>query len=595
MREFFKMFFASLLAMVVASVIVVGLFVALIVSLSKTITEKSERKTSGDVLVIDVSKRIHEQGQNNSIAVFSKGNAYEAGLYDIVHALSVAKKDNAIKGVLLKLSPSPNQWATMQQLHVALEDFRSSGKFIYAYGEVISQGAYYLATSADSIYVNPAGDVELKGFATTLAFFKGTLDKLEIEPEIFYAGKFKSATEPFRTDKMSEPNKVQVSALQNSMWGQFLHAAAAYTHKDAKDIDALAQSGAIQFPSDAAKNGLVAGLLYWDQVEQRIRAKTGRSAKEEIKYVTINDYAADNKSEHRTSENRIAVIYAEGGISDGEQKDEHEIASKTICEEIRKARDNDKVKAVVLRVNSPGGSALASEVILRELELLREKKNLVVSMGDFAASGGYYISCMADSIFAMPTTITGSIGVFGMMFSMDKMLKDKLGVTFDGVKNAPYADLPTTFRPLTPAEGQRMQNSVDTIYDLFKSHVAAGRKRRMTRTDVDSIAQGRVWTGADALQIGLVDAMGGLGRAIASAAAMAHITDYKVTAYPESTDKLDALMRRINANTESSLMVKKAIREELGEENYQWYERLQSLRSINGKVMTVMPFVPSVN
>ena len=591
MKEFFKSFFASLLAIIVSGFILVGLIIAGIASLSKSVTEKEDKKLNGNVLVIDVSKGIHELGENNSLAMLSNKSGYEAGLYDLINALSRAKTDANIKGILLKLKPSANGWATAQQLKLALDDFKKSGKFIYAYGEDISQRAYYIASSADSVYLNPAGNIELKGFATVMPFFKGTLDKLELQPEIFYAGKFKSATEPFRADKISDPNRLQIMAYQNGLWNQFLESAAKYTHADKATVNEWAQKGAIEFPEDAVKNKMVAGLLYWDQVEQRIRARTGQGEFEEIKYVNINDYANAERGDGKISDKRIAVIFAEGDIVDGEQTNEREIASKEICEEIRKAAKDDKIKAVVLRVNSPGGSALASEVILRELVLLKKKKHLIVSMGDYAASGGYYISSMADSIFAMPNTITGSIGVFSILFSIDKLMKNKLGVTFDEVKNAPYADLPTTSRPLTADEAKRMQNSVDTVYERFKNHVVEGRK--LSLANVDSIAQGRVWTGTDALGIGLVDALGGLDRAIASAASMAKLSDYKIVTYPEPYDKLNALLRKFGAKTDASAAIKAAMKEEMGE-GYQWYEQVQDLRRVNGKALMMMPFKVSV-
>ena len=586
MRDFFKSFFASLLAIIVSGVIFVGLVIAGIAAISKAVTEKENKTLTGNVLVIDLSKTIHELGEVNSLAMLSKTSGYQAGLYDVMQAIDRAKTDGNIKGILVKLNPTPNGWATSEQLKLALDDFKLSHKFIYAYGEDITQGAYYIATSADSIYLNPAGNVELKGFATVMPFFKGTLDKLELQPEIYYAGKFKSATEPFRAEKISEPNRVQIMAYQNSIWDQFLESAAKYTNTDKATINDWTVKGAIQFPQDALKNKMVSGLLYWDEVEQRIRAKTGQKESEGIRYISINDYA-DNDGEGKLSENRIAVIYAEGDIVDGKQNNDREIASEDICEEIRKVAKNDKIKAVVLRVNSPGGSALASEVILRELMLLKQKKHLVVSMGDYAASGGYYISSMADSIFAMPNTITGSIGVFSMLFSIDKLMKNKLGVTFDEVKNAPYADMPTTSRPLTAEEGQRMQGSVDTIYERFKDHVVQGRK--LSLANVDSIAQGRVWTGSDALKIGLVDELGGIDRAIACAARMAKVTDYKVVTYPEPVDKLNMLMRRFGAKTDASLAIKAAMKEEMGE-TYQWYQQIQDLRKMNGRAMMLMPF-----
>jgi protease-4 len=591
MKEFFRSFFASLLAMVVLGIIIFSFLIGMLVSVSKSFTDKEEKKTKGGVLVIDLGKNIHEQGQTNTLAALMDGPSYEAGLYDITKALARAKTDADIKGIYLKLNRTPNGWSELQQLRLALLDFKTSGKFIYAYGENVTQGSYFAATAADSIYVNPAGDFELKGLSTTLAFLKGTLNKLELEPQIFYAGKFKSATEPFREEKMTEPNRQQIQAIQKGLWNEYLAGAAQYTQTDAATINDLAVAGTVQFPSDALKYKMVAGLLYQDEVEARIRKKTGDKEGKEINYVSINDYVSKTKSDEKYSSTKIAVLFADGDIVDGDQKNERMIASKTFSEEIRKVKNNDNIKAVVLRINSPGGSALASEVILRELVLLRQKKPVVVSMGNYAASGGYYIASMADSIFAMPNTITGSIGVFGMMFNMDKLMKNKLGVTFDGVKNTPYADLPTATRSLTPEEAKRMQASVDTIYMRFKTHVANGRK--LSLSDVDTIAQGRVWTGADAKDIGLVDGLGGLDRAILSASRIAKLRNYKVVSYPEPTDKFNLLLKQFSDDSRAKEAMKAAIKEELGK-GYDWYEQIRSLTKMNGKAMMAMPFLIEV-
>lgn len=591
MKEFFRSFFASLLAIIVSGVLLVGFIFVLIAAVAKSVTEKNNKTVSGDIIVLDLTKTIHEIGETNPFAAFSEGQSYKAGLYDITNAIAYAKDDDDIKGIYIKLGATPNGWATLQELQYALSDFRSSGKFIYAYGESVTQGAYFAATAADSIFVNPVGDIELKGFATVLSFFKGTLDKLEVEPEIFYAGKFKSATEPFRTDKMSEPNRLQIRAFQQDMWKEFTAAAADYMGVGADTVDQLAKSGAIQFPSDAVKYGMIDGLLYADQVEALLKQRTGRLAKEDLKMISINEYADGVKGGGNVSSDRIAVLLAEGEIVDGEQESDWQIASKTFREEIRKLRDNEKVKAVVLRVNSPGGSALASEVILRELKLLHDRKPVIVSMGNYAASGGYYISTVADSIFALPNTITGSIGVFGMMFNLGNAMKNKLGVTFDEEKNAPFADFPTAFRPLTPQEGEMMQRSIDTIYSKFKGHVAEGR--RLSAEMVDSIAQGRVWTGSTALRIGLVDRLGGLDQAIASAASKAKLKSYRVVTYPQAVDKLSTLMKRFNNNTEAKAAIQAAMREELGT-GYEWVDKLRSLRAMHGRAMMSMPFVLNV-
>lgn len=586
MKQFFKMFFASLLAMIVTGVIIFGVFIGLIVAAVKEGSKSETQTTVADnsVLTIDLSKTMHERSERNSLAVFSDGDENSAGVYDAIKALQEAKEDSKIKGILIKLNPSRNGWATMQQLRNAIVDFRKSGKFVYAYGENITQGAYYMATAADSIYLNPMGDMELKGFATILAFFKGTLDKLELEPEIFYAGKFKSATEPFRADKMSDANRVQVAEFQKDFWSEFLNAASTFSKQDTATLYQLAASGAIEFPQDALKNKLVSNLLYWDQVEDRIKAKTGGKEKDKVKYVSLSEYAA-TINEGSAGDSRVAVLYAEGSIVDGESDDDYQIASQNMIEQIRKLRNNDKVKAVVLRVNSGGGSALASEVILRELQLLKAKKPLVASMGDVAASGGYYILCQADSIFALPNTITGSIGVFTMMFNTEKLMRNKLGVTFDGVKNAPYADFPNGTRALTADESAKVQRSVDNIYMIFKSRVATGRK--MDITLVDSFAQGRVWSGTDALSIKLVDGLGDLDRAIASAASLAKLKDYDVVTYPEPVDKFESLMRRFKGNNAS--VAEQMVKAEFGKE-YDWYKQLKELRRMNGAAMAMMPY-----
>jgi protease-4 len=586
MKQFFKMFFASLLAMIVTGVIIFGVFIGLIVAAVKEGSKSETQTTVADnsVLTIDLSKTMHERSERNSLAVFSDGDENNAGVYDAIKALREAKDDSKIKGILIKLNPSRNGWATMQQMRSAIVDFRKSGKFVYAYGENITQGAYYMATAADSIFLNPMGDMELKGFATILAFFKGTLDKLELEPEIFYAGKFKSATEPFRADKMSDANRVQVAEFQKDFWSEFLNAASTFSKQDTATLYQLAASGAIEFPQDALKNKLVSNLLYWDQVEDRIKAKTGGKEKDKVKYVSLSEYAA-TINEGSAGDSRVAVLYAEGSIVDGESDDDYQIASQNMIEQIRKLRNNDKVKAVVLRVNSGGGSALASEVILRELQLLKAKKPLVASMGDVAASGGYYILCQADSIFALPNTITGSIGVFTMMFNSEKLMRNKLGVTFDGVKNAPYADFPNGTRALTADEAAKVQRSVDNIYMIFKGRVANGRK--MDIALVDSFAQGRVWSGTDALGIKLVDGLGDLDRAIASAASLAKLKDYDVVTYPEPVDKFESLMRRFKGNNAS--IAEQMVKAEFGKE-YDWYKQLKELRRMNGAAMAMMPY-----
>jgi protease-4 len=590
MKQFFKMFFASLLAVIVASVIVVALTISMVVSAVKSV--KTQKNTAdvqeASILVIETDKRLHELGENNSFASLSNDISYSAGLYDLIRALRKAKSDDNIKGVLLKLEGGSNGWATLQQVREALVDFRKSGKKLYAYGQGISQKDYFLATAADVIYLNPAGMMELKGLATQLAFFKGTLEKLGVEPEIFYAGRFKSATEPFRSDRISDANRIQISEMQHDIWSGFLLAAAQKAGADTASIHNLASVGGIYFASDAQRLHLIDGAKYWDEMEELIRKAVDRKSDEKIPYLSINEYAERLDRVDGSGDGRIAVLFAEGEIVDGSGID-YQIGSESLVQSIRQIRRNDRIKAVVLRVNSPGGSALASEVILRELQLLKAKKPLIVSMGDLAASGGYYISAAADSIFAMPNTITGSIGVFGMMFNVSNGLKDKLGITVDEVKNAPLADFPTPSRALTAEEAGRMQAAIDTIYSTFKNRVATGR--RMQPVMVDSIAQGRVWTGTDALAIGLVDGLGGLDRALKSAAARAKLSSYKVVTYPEPVDQFKSMIRKLRGNPLSAVAVEETIKAEL-RENFQLYQQMQWLVRINGKAQMVMPFRP---
>ncbi|NCX96439.1 MAG: signal peptide peptidase SppA, partial [Chitinophagia bacterium] len=396
MKEFFKMFFASMLANIVGGLFMIFIFIIVVAGIAAAVSGgvKGGKSKEGNVLVIDLSDRIKENDESNELAVLDDESDLKTGLYNTCKTIEDAKNNSEIKGIYLKLNNARNSWATLQQLREALVSFKKSGKFIVSYGEVISQRAYYVASAGTAIYLNPSGDLEHKGMAATLAFYKGLLDKLDIQPEIFYAGKFKSATEPFRADKMSEPNRLQITQLINGMWSEYLLAAAEFTKSDTATLHKLAYQQAINFPSDAFNNKMVTALYYWDQVEAAMKDKVGK----DIKYITLNDYASKHIDLSIKATNKIAVLVAEGSIVDGQQTDDDQIASKNFCEEIRKIKNNDSVKAVVLRINSPGGSALASEVILRELTLLQQKKHIVVSMGDYAASGGYYIASLADSI-----------------------------------------------------------------------------------------------------------------------------------------------------------------------------------------------------
>jgi protease-4 len=597
MKQFFKFFFASLLAMAVAGVIFFAVFFMIIGAVSQSISGAfSSGETTilkdNSILNIDLTKDYHELGESNSLALFTGGDSKSIGLLDLLRSIKLAKADPKIKGIYLKTGGSPNGQATAQQIREALKDFKQSGKFIYSYGDFVPQSDYFIASVADAIYINPLGSVELKGLASKLVFFKGALDKLNVQPEIFYCGQFKSATEPFRMDKMSDPNRKQIAALQHDIWQQMVMAIMEHTHADSNTVASWVQNGTIQTASDAIKYKLADGIMYKDEIESLLRSKTGIPVKEDIHFVDANDYLGNSKPDFKGVQ--IAVLVAEGEIIDGSsQSSSYQIASEDFIKEIRNVRDNDDIKAVVMLVNSPGGSALASEVILRELQILKKKKPLVVSMGDLAASGGYYISCQADSIFALPNTITGSIGVFGMMFNTQAFFNDKLGVTFDGEKNAPYADFPNANRPMTEQEKTFIQNGVDSIYKTFKSRVATGR--RLDIAYVDSIGQGRVWTGTAGLKNGLVDAIGGLDRAITSAASLAKITDYHVVNYPKVEDKMSKILAMLGkSSSKEKIMAEQLLEQELGKE-YRWFRMLKMMQEQKNHIWMMMPYVPEIN
>lgn len=579
MRSFFKMFFAALLAFLVLTVVVVLIFFGLIAGL--TTPDKPDVGHNG-VLVVDLTKHYKEQAEDNPLnSLTSNADKNVPGLYDVIRLIHHAKGDSAIKGIYVKCDENANGFAASQELRDALLDFKKTNKFVIAFGDMLTQKAYYVATAADKVYCNPKGIVEWTGLGTTLMFFKGLLDKLQIEPQIFYAGKFKSATEPFRAYKMTDPNKLQVSVYLGDLYSQLLQAAALKSGNDTALLHQLANTGAIQTASDAVHYRLVDALKYDDEVKSEIIDHLKTDATKPINFITLGKYAKAVDL-YTSSDNKIALIYAEGEITEGQEKADM-IASDYYKNLIRKARLDKNIKAIVLRVNSPGGSALASEEIWREVTLARKAKPVVVSFGDVAASGGYYISCNADSIFAQPNTITGSIGVFGIIPNMEKFFNSKLGITFDGVKTGPFADLPTATRAMTDAEKRFMQNTIDTIYTTFKDRVAQGRK--LSSQVVDSIAQGRVWTGKRAVELGLADRLGSIDDGIKCAARMAGIKEYALREYPLKKSFLEKLFQSPVDDVKRS-----AIKDEIGEEQYTLLLQLKRVRAMFNTPQARLPF-----
>ncbi len=580
MNSFFKMFFASLLAFIVFSLIaffIVFAMVAGLASSDKPIMEKNS------VLVINLGQPLSEQQIDNPLASFSSNDEMSVpGVYDLVRLIQKAKTDEKIKGIYLQAGLNPNGFATNEEIRNALADFKQSKKFIIAYSEMMNQKSFHVANVADKIYINPKGYFDWMGFSSELLFLKGTLEKLDIEPQIFYAGKFKSATEPFRTDKMTAENKIQTSEWLGDLYSHFLQKASETRKIDTATLHQFANEAAIQTPQDAVDKKLIDGVKYDDEVRDEIKQKLSSAKYDKINFVTISSYfkAAEYK---KFSGERIALIYAQGDIIDGSSDEQQQIASSDYIKLIRKARLDKTIKAIVFRVNSGGGSALASETIWRELSLAKKEKPVVVSFGDVAASGGYYISCAADSIFASPTTITGSIGVFGIIPNMQGFFKNKLGVTFDGVKTSPYADAGAIYRPLAENEKKFIQKSVDEIYSGFKQRVSDGRKKPVEY--IDSIAQGRVWSGAKAIKIGLIDKFGGLQDAVDCAARMAKLKDYKLREYPEVKNIFDRLFGAGDKGLKTQTM-----RNELGEEQYKIYKELIRVKQMTNTVQTRLPF-----
>ncbi|WP_291912020.1 signal peptide peptidase SppA [Chitinophaga sp. CB10] len=579
--RFFKVFFAALLALIVFTAI--GM-ITLMVLIGKAITPEKVSLSPNSVLVLETGQGFLEQEQSNPLAGYLGDLETDVpGLYEAIRLIDHAADDDNIKGIYLKINGNGNGFATNEELRKALLQFKKSGKFVYAYGEVIDQGAYFLATAADKVYLNPHGGMDFRGFATEIMFLKGALDKLEIKPEIFYCGKFKSATEPLRETKMTDANREQTTLFLGQLYGNFLSGIAASRKIDTATLHRYANEALIQEPGDALKYKLVDGLKYDDEVTAELKSKLNIKSDDKINFVSLSKYDDATTLSNGDGDSKIAVIYAQGNIVSGETDKPNFIASDNYVRDIRKVREDKNVKALVFRVNSGGGSALASEVIWRELSLTKKVKPVIVSMGDYAASGGYYISCMADSIFAEPNTLTGSIGVFGVMMNLSDFFKNKLGVTFDGVKTATYADLGSTGRPMTDAERQLIQNSVDATYATFKSRVAAGRK--LPPAIVDSIAQGHVWSGTQALQLGLVDRLGGMDDALASAAKMAKLSNFKITEYPDVKPSVSRLLRNMGDKV-SARMVKK----EMGADEYKTYQELKALKDLHGQVLARMPF-----
>jgi protease-4 len=578
MNSFLKIFLASLLALIVFTVIAIFMLIGMAGSLAS-----SDKPTVGGkaVLVVNLEDVYQEIAEEDPIAELSAGEDNKTpALYDLLRLIRHAKSDSAVKGIYLRCGSNINGFATGESIREALEDFKSANKFVIAYGDVITQGGYRVGNVANKIYCNPKGGVDWRGYSMQLLFLKGTLEKMEIQPQIFYAGKFKSATEPFRETKMTDANRQQTTELMNGLYEHLLLQTAAARKLDTATLHRYANENLIRSAGDALKYGLVDGLKYDDEVKDEIKQRIGAGKFDKINFISAGKYMK-SVDYRKSGKNKIAVIFAQGDIIDGKGERET-IGSESYRALVRKARLDKDIKAIVFRINSGGGSALASENIWRELTLAKADKPVIVSFGDVAASGGYYLACNADSIFAERNTITGSIGVFTLIPNMQGFFNKKLGITFDGVKTSPDADAMSVSKPLTESQKQYLQNDVDSTYYDFKARVAEGRK--LSLAYVDSIGQGRVWIGSKALELKLVDRIGGLDDAIACAARMAKITDYRLREYPDKRGFLDMILGSKEQAPQA------AIRQELGEDGYRMYQAVKRTKSMTGITQARMSF-----
>lgn len=576
--NFLKNILASTIGTFVALVLVGLLFFILIVaSIAGSSDAEKVSVKNNSVLHLKLNREIVDRSTQPRFDFNGTGfqNVTAIGLNELLADIKAAKTDDKIKGIFLEAEGISAAPSTIYDIRNALLDFKSGGKFIVSYSENYTQGNYYLSSAANEVYMFPSGTFDWRGLVTEITFFKRMFDKLEIEMQVVRGpnNKFKSAVEPFMYEKMTPENREQISTFVGDIWKIMLEGIA---HERKVSIDVLNKTAdSLTFVNNELimSNGLIDGLSYRDEVLANLRGKLGLdSESDKIEFISLKDY--EGKKEKKEDANRVAVVYAIGAIESGEG-DEQTIGSDRIAKALKDARENEEVKAVVLRVNSPGGSALASDVIWRETEMIRKSgKPFIVSMGDYAASGGYYIACSADKIFANPNTITGSIGVFGVIPNAQKFMENKLGITFDTYQTNAHSNLLTVSKPLDEYEMKVMETMVANIYDDFTSKVAAGRKK--TQAEVDSIGQGRVWSGEDALSLGLVDELGNLDAAVASAAQMAGLTDYSTVEYPKAVDPFQQFLNELQGNKEASVL-----KEVLGDQ-YPKYEQLKEIQKIRG-------------
>ncbi len=577
MKDFFKYLLATVVGLLLTSLLTMLIFFGIVGAMMSK-TDKPIDVKENSLLVLKLNKPIVDRSSKNPMAGFdfmSLKPETSLGRNDILKAIKNAAEDEKIKGIYIESDLLSAGTATVEEIRNALIKFKESGKFIISYSNVYSQKSYYFSSIADKVMLNPEGAIDWVGMRSEIMFFKNALEKVGVEMQILRHGKFKSAVEPFMNTEMSPANREQTITYLSSIWNHWVDGIAQARGLESKELNQLADNLTIRNAAKALEYGLIDSLVYKDQVIDMLKELTDTKPAKDINSVSIEQYAkvpAPRKEKGLIKE-KIAVVYASGEIAMGEQTDGG-IGGEGFARAIREARRDSSIKAIVLRVNSPGGSALASELIWREMTLAREVKPVIVSMGDVAASGGYYIAAPADVILANPTTITGSIGVFGMMPNVKDVMNKKLGINIEVVKTNKNSDIGSMFRPLTAEERAVMQLGIEDVYGTFIGHVAEGRG--LTVEQVDEIGQGRVWSGKNALDIKLIDEFGGLERAIEIAAEKAELEQYRITELPKQEDPFEALLKEFTGSAKMKIFAK-----EFGLP-YKQYQRIQSIMNNRG-------------
>lgn len=597
MKSFFKQVLAVIVGLTIFQLIAFIITVVFIMALVGSIKSLDESSFSSkqkvdvkenSVLWMDLSYEISDRNSMPKLnfSDFSGMPSENLGLQNIIKAIQHAKEDDKIKGIYMDLSVLPAGYASVDAIRRALEDFKESGKFLIGYGEVITQKAYYLASVANEIYVNPKGYIELRGIGSRLTFFNKLLsEKLDADVQVFKVGTFKSAIEPFTRNDISDANREQLEFLLGGIKEDFIANISASRNISANDLNDVLNGLKVRSAEDAVNYKIADAAIYYDEVLDLLLEKTGADDYESIESISLANYFKSIVEDKKITKNKVAVVYAEGSIVDGKGQLDN-IGSKRFAKIFREIRNDDDVKAVVLRINSPGGSALASEVMWRELELLKGEKPLVVSMGDVAASGGYYMACNAHKIFAEENTVTGSIGVFGLIPNMEKFFEDKLGITFDDVKLNDHATFDGVTKGLDEYEAMVIQKGVDDVYESFTGRVADGRNMEIDA--VKKVAEGRVWTGEQAKEIGLVDELGDLQDALEHALSLSELDEYRIVDYPKMKSPFEAFFQSFSGVRATFLKIF------IGDE-YKYIEQLNELKEMQNGVQAKMPYILEIN